>query len=45
MSLNRRGFTLTTLGTLGALALTPALAAEVDERVRYLLPPAERPPG
>jgi len=43
MPLNRRGFTLTTLGTLGALALSPTLAAEAAVNRRIVL--ASRPRG
>ena len=43
MPLSRRGFALTTLGTLGALAFDPALAAEAAVNRRIVL--ASRPRG
>jgi NADPH-dependent curcumin reductase len=43
MPINRRGFALTTLGTLGALALDPTLAAEAAVNRRIVL--ASRPRG
>jgi len=42
---NGSPYLLASASLRGRLALSPDLAAEVEERVRYLLPPVERPPG